>query len=235
MSKLPHFRRRPSKKQLSVRRRHLGATSRMRMEISRLYERISIISKLIGSMRRANRYKNIKKIYKLKKLLQTLLHEALLLDSAPAELFNALPKIRKLTVTIDSFDDEEIPIYFRFDNKDQLRRLVSGFKFPIEFKLKYGHKFTGEEVLLVGLYRLHRPTSILDACWKHRFHLSYSQVSKVFTCFIEYMTSNWEHLLTNNMNYWLQFFPTFTEAIRKRCALKGAYFEPGNLRVFVED
>ena len=48
MTRLPNFKIRPAKKKLSIRRRYLGTNSRMRMQISRLYQRVFIVFKLIS-------------------------------------------------------------------------------------------------------------------------------------------------------------------------------------------
>ena len=59
-----------------------------------------------------------------------------------------LPLIGRTYRTIDSFEDTEIRQLFRFENKDQLHRLLIGFRFPKEIKSTVGNKFSGEKVLL---------------------------------------------------------------------------------------
>ena len=51
-----------------------------------------------------------------------------------------------------------------------------GLQIPATTKSPSRNKTTGEELLLVGLYRLHRPTSLSDACWKDTFGLDQQRV-----------------------------------------------------------
>jgi len=101
-----------------------------------------------------------------------------------------------------------------------------------------GNVFYGEEFLLVSLYRLHRPNSILDACWCDTFGLNYSAVSKCFTEFLKFMVSEWEYLLIDNLEFWLPQLPACAQAIRNKCAKLGCVFPdaipaaPGGFRVF---
>jgi len=94
-----------------------------------------------------------------------------------------------------------------------------------------GHRFTGEEVLLVSLYRLHRPTTLSDACWTSRFNLDYNSVGKCFNLFLKHLCKHWEYLLTDHMEFWKPFLPSFAEAIRLKCESKGCFF-PRGFRVF---
>ena len=61
-----------------------------------------------------------------------------------------LTKIVRKFITIDQLDDDIISEYFTFKSRNDLHRLFTGF----EFKETYcygGHRYTGEEVFLVGL------------------------------------------------------------------------------------
>jgi len=78
------------------------------------------------------------------------------LISVNPALNRKINRTKSLNRTINSFDDEHIISNFRFRNKEQLQRLLTGFEFPEEFVGPYGHTYKGEEVLLVGLYRLSR-------------------------------------------------------------------------------
>ena len=87
----------------------------------------------------------------------------------PAELRVRKSPTPRIHRTIDSFADSNISIFFRFRNKEQLHRLIDGFQ--INDVVVHGHRFVKEEILLVSLYRLHRPTTIYDACWEAIFAL----------------------------------------------------------------
>jgi hypothetical protein len=147
-----------------------------------------------------------------------------------------LPKLTRHHRTIDSLNDEDIPIYFRFRSKDQLRRLLVGFKFPDFVRLCNNHLFTGDEILLVSLYRFHRPVTCSDYIFRVFFGLNDVYVSLIFNYFLNYMENTWGSLLTDNMLYWLPSLPNFARAIQKKCGELGCPFpDPGTengFRVF---
>ena len=99
-----------------------------------------------------------------------------------------------------------------------------------------GHKFSGDEVLLVGLYRMHRPTCLADACWKELFGMNYSRVSTCFRLFITHLCRNWQYLLTDNLDFWRPYLPHCAEAIRRKMGSLGCEFpqvnQPCGFRVF---
>jgi hypothetical protein len=152
------------------------------------------------------------------------------------KLNEKLEKIVSRNRTIDSFADEDIPLYFRFRSKQQLHRLKQGFHFPATFRCSSGHAFTADEVLLVGLYRLHRPTTLGDACWKEVFGFSYTRVSLCFKLFITFMHQRWSYLLTDNVAFWKPYLAECAEAIRQKLGTLGCPFppahEPGGFKVF---
>ena len=98
----------------------------------------------------------------------------------PTDLNSRIPRILNLNRTIDSFLDSNIPIYFRFRNKEQLKRLIVGFRIPDFVYVAETHKFSAEEILLIGLYRLHVPNTLGDAVWQHVFGQSYTRISMAF-------------------------------------------------------
>lgn len=95
--------------------------------------------------------------------------------------------------------------------------------------------FHGEEFLLIGLYRLHLPTTISDGSFKRIFGLGHTAVSMVFNAFIEFLVNNWGYLLFDNLQFWLPYLPDCAQAVRDKCNEKGCYFpnsrSPGGLRV----
>ena len=70
-------------------------------------------------------------------------------------------------IGIDGLDDESIPSLFRYRNKEQLHRILTAFHFPNWIMDSQETKFTGEEVLLLGLYRLHAPNNYSDPAYRH--------------------------------------------------------------------
>ena len=172
---------------------------------------------------------------KLRRVILSLLVRRHRIVAVPKELDAKLPKIRNLRRTIDSFTDEEIPVYFRFRSKEQLHRLMRGFQIPMQVKLKTGNIFEGEELLLVSLYRLHRPTTLSEGSFKLIFGMGHTAVSMAFNAFLDFMVDKWSYIIMDNLNFWLPYLPDCAQAIRDKCLDKGCHFpdarSPGGLRV----
>jgi hypothetical protein len=81
-------------------------------------------------------------------LQDTLIEESRGIEEVDPRINDPLPRIDRLYRTIDSFEDTEIRQLFRFESKDQLHRLVTGFQFPAEIRSGVGNKFSGEELHL---------------------------------------------------------------------------------------
>jgi hypothetical protein len=225
-------------KALSLRRRYVGLTARDRIVINSLRWKVSILS---GVYKMLNCFRDLPIIRNFQKtaIKRMLIHYYLSYSKAiapPPQLTSALPPIQRLYRTIDSFSDNEIPQYFRFRTKDQLHRLCAGFRFHEAIVMKSRHKFTGEEVLLVSLYRLHQPTTLGDSCWIDTFGLGYASVSMIVNWFVKYLIRNWAYLVLDNMDYWTDSLPEFAEAIRKKANELGCNFnnsrEIGGFNVF---
>jgi hypothetical protein len=195
-----------------------------------------MIIKLCRVYRCVKNFANRRKLQRLKRVILALLVMRRKIVKPPRELYMRLPKIRKLRRTIDSFSDEELPIYFRFRSNQQLHRLMAGFQIPALIRIpETGNILHGEEFLLIGLYRLHLPSITSDGAFKTLFGLGRTAVSMVFNAFIEFLVDNWGYLLLDNMPFWLPYLPECAQAIRDKCHDKGCYFPnsraPGGLRV----
>ena len=60
----------------------------------------------------------------------------------PSEiLYSPLPVIQRTRITINSLNDEIIPLQFRFLNQDQLQRLLIRFQFPPKLTNAEGYNF----------------------------------------------------------------------------------------------
>jgi DDE superfamily endonuclease len=157
--------------------------------------------------------------------------------NAPPELNSPLPKVKGKMRTIDSFEDEKIPLYFRFNSKQQLHEILECFKFPPVLKSPSSKcKFGREELLLVSLYRLHYPTTNADPFFQTEFGFGPERVSVCLSVFLDFMVSHWGYLLLDNMGYWLPQLPAFAQAIRDKLADKGCEFpaadQPNGFNVF---
>ena len=119
--------KRPATKKLSLRRRHHGMTARMRIEANQIAKVIHKLAKVYKALRTQLVPRKIKK---LKKILLVLIVEYHKITAAPDGIDDKPRKLDRLYRTIDSFEDDQIPQYFRFRNKEQLHDLLNGFQIP---------------------------------------------------------------------------------------------------------
>jgi hypothetical protein len=100
------------------------------------------------------------------------------------EMWNKVDRPDRKHITIDFLNDVEVPINYRFKNKEQLRRLFNGFRFPPVLRTLKREKFTGEEVFLCGIRRLSFPNRTVESYWKQDFGFTHQEVSKAFKLFL---------------------------------------------------
>ena len=173
--------------------------------------------------------------HKIKNMIKMIEIKNIIRDQycCPAEDYlSPLPKLKSKNRTIDSFLDHEIPQYFRFETKDQLRELLIGLQIPNKIKLKCRNTFRGEELLLVSLYRLHRPSTLNDGSFREIFGFEYHKVSKCFNAFVNFMVIHWGYILLDNTAYWKDHLPEFSEKIRLKCASYGCDFLENQFSIF---
>lgn len=113
---------------------------------------------------------------------------------------------------IDSYNDVDVKLHFRFNSAEQLRRIVTGFQLTQSYTLPSRHSFSGEEALLILLYRFHYPERYVDI--EREFGRDYSTCCRIFQWMINFLTERWGYLLTNHMEYWVESLPLFCEKIR---------------------
>ena len=169
---------------------------------------------------------------KLKKIFAILALQWRELVRVPEPLNEPLSKIGRLYPTISSFSDELVHDLFRFDSREQLRDLYRAFRFPFRFKTSTGQIFSGGEILLAGLFRLHAPNIQGDIGWRTVFGFDQPTTSKACAIFFDFMVANWGYLLQDNLDFWLPYLPQFAEKIRAKLESKGVFFPPGSFRVF---
>ena len=136
--------------------------------------------------------------------------------------------------TIESFTENACWKRFRFRKLD-LYDLQIALQLKLEpgeyFQADNGMKFTGEEILLIGLHRFCIPGP-LEQSMQPIFDLDYSALSRAVTIFNQHMLYHHKHLVTDNLEYWSQYFPIFAECVREKLNEKGdVYYEPGTFRV----
>jgi hypothetical protein len=93
------------------------------MEVEILEDQIRKISQVILLIRR----RSYDRGHRLARIRRFMMLRYISIVRAPPELNASLAKCESLRRTIDSFEDEDIPQYFRFTNKDQLREVLERF------------------------------------------------------------------------------------------------------------
>ncbi len=141
--------------------------------------------------------------------------------------FCRFPITVTLYVVVDGetgFRQHELNNNFRFCHHNDLNRLFNGFQFGVDFRTKARHVYDGEEVFVLGLYRMTTCNSSTDVCYPEIFGRAHDDVSRMFALFIQHLVHNFCHLVQNNMAYWTPSFPKFTDAIKSKCGNLGCPF-----------
>ena len=100
---------------------------------------------------------------------------------------------------------------------EQLTRLKIGFRIP-NGPIRVGtYKFTGDEIILIALTRLHWPLAWNNVVKEFPGRMRWD-LQKAFKWFLDFMIVNWAYLIVNNREYWLPFFPIHAEAMRNKLA-----------------
>ena len=136
--------------------------------------------------------------------------------------------------TIESFDEMDCWMKFR-TRKEDLPRLLRAFRFDRNdaFVADNKTKFTGEEIMLIGLHRYVIPGP-LEATMARTFNLDFSQLSRAIKIFNNHIIKNLSYLLTDNLQYWMQHFSIFSEKIRLKVSEKGdIHYPEGNMKILL--
>jgi hypothetical protein len=119
---------------------------------------------------------------------------------------------RKLS--FDCFAAENIDEMFGFASIDQLRQLKTSFHIADTIYLDNRFPITGEELVMIGLYRLRSPRTLSEL--QRTFSLEFSITSRAVNTFLHYLARRWGYILLNNIHYWADSLGDFCEAIRKK-------------------
>ena len=226
------YEKKPAKKNLYYRKRAFGMSSLDRTEVNRKSKFIKDVQKLM-LFAADDSGSDMEELFEdLCDLQDSLCEEIRELEEVDPRIHDPLPPVHRKYRTIDSFDDTDIRQYFRFETKDQLHRLVTGFRFPEELRSGVGNKFSGEEILLCGIYRLHSVNALGDAGWQAIFGMVQSVATMACNLFFEYMWKWWSYLLFDHVRFWVDRIPAMAEAIRLKLEQLDCYFPPGTFRVF---
>ena len=200
---------RKTAKQLSYRFRHKAITSHEQVE-GKKWKKIfyflvimSFFNKLLG-----NSY-----VIPAVKYFSTVLEDS--------ESYEPVEKPERKKISVDSFTPSTAKMFFKF-KKDDISRLIELFQFPAECKLENGSSMSGEEVFLRGLYELCSGENQQRMCTL-LFGREQTQQSRAFKFFIDYMFTNYKHLVTDSLPWWHRngFSKSSADAIRAKMEAYG--------------
>ena len=218
---ISQVRKHPAKRLNVLRRQHaLTALDRTKMvHLKRLIHAVALVMKVSLQYHLKNR------LQKSRILMLRLFRQYIgIVSICHSDMWCRIGKPQRVYITIDSLRDAVIPIYYRFKNKSQLRRVYDGFRFPSLFRTSTREKFTGEEVFLCGIRRLTFPNRTVESFWQTDFGFDHQQVSKVFNIFIGFILMNWAYLLLDHLKFWKPYLKGFAESIRQQVVSMGCYF-----------
>ena len=167
---LEGYGKKPSKKELNYRKRCFGMTSLDRIQVAHKLKsigRLQNIALRIGDDSGSDMDEICGDLMILQELIREEIRE---IEEMDPRMGDPLPRIERKYRTIDSFEETDVRQLFRFESRDQLHTLCQGFQFPLEMVYGCcGNKFSGEEVLLCGIYRIHCNNTLGDAGWQDTF------------------------------------------------------------------
>jgi hypothetical protein len=141
-----------------------------------------------------------------------------------------LPKIENKHLTIANLCDNDIPANFRFKDKNQLNSLLIGLKFhEIYIEGPSYFKYTGEEILLAGLFRMHSINVFGDESWTSLFGWSQPRASVAFNHFLNHMQAYY-YLIESNIQFWTKYLKQFSESVTEK--LRSFNVDVGSCTVF---
>ncbi len=133
-------------------------------------------------------------------------------------------------ISISTFPEDRMHFTFRFRNRDQLRRLKMCLMIPDVVELSNRRIITGDEFLLMGLYRLVFPCRLSQM--EDFFGIDYSVCARAVRLFFKFISERWGFLVTNNMFFWLPYLTLFRDKISEKLLSRFAFETNADFRVF---
>ena len=211
---------RPVRSKLNSRLRCYGLTAKEIIEINEIESQIIALTAMKLSLE-ASPLENVflPEIAGIYRELNELLQRLYILKAAPHQLRVRTRLIVRKYLQIDNLIDEDsrVMINFRFMNKAQLRQLHDAFQFPAKLTYKpSGNTFSGEEVFLAGLFRIHGPVTQLDNFYYSTMGLTQEQVSMCISCFLDHVVGEWGYLITNHLDFFKQYWKSMCIAAQRK-------------------
>jgi hypothetical protein len=206
---------RPTIKQLSLRRRHLGLNAGNRVEAENLENFMQLTASIEeGSSDASSSDDTVDTYIRIRRHLSA--SRLLYISTLPREILTQpLPSLEPgFFVTLNALpDDYDCRNNFRF-TKPELIEIFQGLKFPSEFHCRRtSYKFSGEQVFLAGLYRLVNVNRCGDLGWQTFFGYHQARASIAIGIFFNYMMEHWSYLILDNLDFWAPRLQGLSQAI----------------------
>ena len=127
---------------------------------------------------------------------------------------------------IASYTDEQCWHLFRL-RKCQLTDLFARLNLPPVLRTPNGLVCPGEHALLVFLYHLTCPTTLLRM--QSEFGREQSQLSRIENEIKTYLISNYRHFIVGNLMWYEDRFPEYAEVFNRKVAYSPHNLHPGNV------
>lgn len=190
-------------KEYSLKKRVLGLTALEKLKIKHLEKKFDFYKKVLNSM--------IDLLpFCLNNIISIIVeHNNLIYEPANIQI----PRNIRVTRTVDSYCESDIPNLFRFRNKQQLKDLIREINLPEMCRLNNGIIMYGEEMLLFTIRRLIFPNRLDDLC--KEFGSDNSRWSRVVNYVTTYLFNKFHHLLINSIQKWVNMYPAFANSIKQ--------------------
>lgn len=207
--------KRVSIRRLPVYRRYLGLTALSVMKIKLVKKRLAQMLLLQRKFRRNPQFHRwkLEKLDRMIKFLVASYFKLAFYDDSGLQV-TATGGRRRQPFYLEKLEEPTLRDDFRFSTRDQLRRLKRAFAIPELVRLDNGSLVNADELLLVSLYKLHYPEKYNEM--QAKFEIDYTTCSRIFNYFIQFMTEKWGYLLMDNMQFWVNQFPVFADAIEAK-------------------
>jgi hypothetical protein len=129
--------------------------------------------------------------------------------------------------TLDEFSDAQCKHLFKYENKHDIRRLMTAMNIPEDFQRSNGSYVSGEEAFLITLMRFTYP---LRWCTHmETFGGSAGFLSETFYLVLNHIYDNFADKVLNDLSRYAALFPKWANAIATK---RGAY--SGDVALFID-
>ena len=121
--------------------------------------------------------------------------------------------IRRLNRTVDRFTDDKSYNNFQFRRGDP-HRLIACLDLPPAVRCSNGRKFSGEEAVLISLFRLAHPGKLTEV--RTVFGRDETQLFRLFNWTMRFLYQRFNCLLSKSLTLWAPYFERWADSIEQK-------------------